>query len=69
MKSRLLMGLLLVASTFLIFSTAAGQQSATAPAAIAASTVVPNLINYTGVLKDASGRTLTSVTGVTFLQA
>jgi trimeric autotransporter adhesin len=46
--------------------TATAQQSAVAPAMLATS-AVPNLINYTGVLKDASGRTLTSVSGVTFL--
>src|SRR5579864_2917413 len=28
---------------------------------------VPNLINYSGVLKDDSGKVLTSITGVTFL--
>ncbi len=42
--------------------TAAGQQNASA-----ASNVVPDLINYSGVLKDASGRPFTGVTGVTFL--
>jgi hypothetical protein len=44
---------------------AAAQQS-TAPAA-AASNAVPNLINYSGLLKDSTGRTLTTLTGVTFL--
>jgi|SRR5579859_631637 len=32
-----------------------------------ASSVVPNLISYNGVLKDQSGRTITAITGVTFL--
>jgi hypothetical protein len=41
----------------------AAQQNAAAPTTSA----VPNLINYSGVLKDASGRTLTSGNGVTFL--
>jgi Chaperone of endosialidase len=41
-----------------------GQQSATAAANIA---TVPRLINYSGVLKDSSGRTLTTIQGVTFL--
>lgn len=67
MKSRLHLAVLLMASASVTCFTAAAQQSATAPAAMAASNVVPSLINYTGVLKDASGRTLTSVTGVTFL--
>src|SRR5256885_14258445 len=42
------------------------QQSATAPTG-GVSAVVPSMINYTGVLKDETGRTLTSLTGVTFL--
>jgi len=42
--------------------TAAGQQNASA-----APNVVPDLINYSGVLKDATGRPFTGVTGVTFL--
>src|ERR1700730_677226 len=42
--------------------TAAGQQNASAPP-----NVVPDLINYSGVLKDATGRPFTGVTGVTFL--
>jgi hypothetical protein len=70
MKSRLQLGVLLIASMFLtsLFLTsltAEAQQSASA--AMGASNVVPSLINCTGVLKDTSGRTLTSVTGVTFL--
>lgn len=36
-------------------------------AAVSASHVVPSLINYSGNLKDSSGRTRTSLTGVTFL--
>src|SRR6202023_3170928 len=39
--------------------TAAGQQNASA-----APNVVPDLINYSGVLKDATGRPFTGVTGV-----
>jgi hypothetical protein len=72
MKSRLHMAVLLIASRFLApmyltSLTAGAQQSALEPAAMGTSSVVPSLINYTGVLKDTSGRTLTSVTGVTFL--
>jgi len=47
----------------LAVGTAAAQQASPA----AASTAVPNLINYGGLLKDAGGRTITGVTGVTFL--
>jgi hypothetical protein len=65
MKSRLQLAVLLIASMFLTSLIAEAQQSA--PAAMDASNVVPSLINYTGVLKDTSGRKLTSVTGVTFL--
>jgi len=64
MKSRLLFSVLVCAS--LTFGTAAAQQSA-APVVVTASSAVPSLINYTGVLKDAGGRILNSVTGVTFL--
>jgi len=72
MKNRLQLAVLLIASMFLtsLFLTsltAEAQQSAAAPAAMGASDVVPSLINYTGVLKDTGGRTLTSTTGVTFL--
>lgn len=42
--------------------TAAGQQNASA-----APNVVLDLINYSGVLKDATGRPFTGVTGATFL--
>lgn len=49
-------------------SLAAAQQGALTPPAIApASAAVPNLINYTGILKDSTGRTLTGITGVSFL--
>jgi hypothetical protein len=67
MKSRLHLAVLLIVCVFLTSLTAVAQQNATAASAMAASNVVPSLINYSGVLKDATGRTLTSVTGVTFL--
>jgi hypothetical protein len=67
MKSRLQLAVLLVASMFLTSLTAEAQHSAAAPAAMGASNVVPSVISHTGALKDASGRTLTSITGVTFL--
>ena len=43
-------------------SLAMAQTAAMVPAG-----AVPKLINYSGVLKDSSGKTLTSITGVTFL--
>ncbi len=67
MKSRLPLAVLLIASAFVTPVTAVAQQSANAAAAMAAADVVPSLVNHTGVLKDASGRALTSITGVTFL--
>jgi hypothetical protein len=45
---------------------AMAQQNATAPV-VGNPAIVPSLISYNGVLKDVSGRTLTSLTGVTFL--
>lgn len=67
MKSRSHLSLPLALLLCLVLLTAGAQESATAPAVAAEPNVVPNLINYSGVLKDASGRTLTSITGVTFL--
>jgi hypothetical protein len=68
MKVRLLVAIGVVVLVCAAAWRAAAQQSAAVPAAVLpASNVVPNLINYSGVLKDASGRTLTSLTGVTFL--
>jgi len=53
---------ILIALIALFFSVtfASAQQTAAVGA-------VPNLINYSGVLKDGSGKVLTSITGVTFL--
>jgi hypothetical protein len=67
MKSRLLWGVFLFLCVCLASLPITAQESAAAPAVVAASDVVPRLINYTGVLKDSAGRTLTSLTGVTFL--
>jgi hypothetical protein len=53
---------ILIALIALFFSVAfVSAQQTTAVGA------VPNLINYSGVLKDGSGKVLTSITGVTFL--
>src|SRR5262249_34616878 len=65
MKCKL--SVLLLLCVFLAPLTAAAQESAAAPAVVAASNIVPSLIKYSGVLKDSSGRTLTTLTGVTFL--
>src|SRR3984957_17568769 len=46
---------------------AAAQQTAAAPVSISTTSAVPNLISYSGTLKDAGGRALSSVSGVTFL--
>lgn len=67
MNSRLLLGVSLALCVCLAPLTLAAQESAAAPTIVAASHVVPSLINYNGVLKDSTGRTLTSLTGVTFL--
>jgi hypothetical protein len=67
MKTRMHLAALLIVCALMTSLTAVAQQNANAAAATAASNVVPSLINYTGVLKDASGRTLTTITGVTFL--
>ncbi len=62
MKSRPRSIVPLVLFLCLALVTASGQENA-----LAAPNVVPDLINYSGVLKDATGRPLTGVTGVTFL--
>jgi hypothetical protein len=64
---RLRLSALVVGCLYLMSLTTAAQESSTAPAGAAASNLVPSLINYSGVLRDASGRPLTGVTGVTFL--
>jgi len=66
MKCRVLFGVLLFVCVCLTPRTTAAQQNA-GTAVGAASSAVPNLINYSGLLKDANGRTLIGVTGMTFL--
>lgn len=63
MKSVLPLCVLLTLCLTLTSPITAAQESAV----ISTSHVVPSLINYNGVLKDSTGRTLTSLTGVTFL--
>src|SRR5450631_3103073 len=53
-------------------SSAFGQQSSAPPAApvtasAAGGSVVPHLVNYSGVLQDAGGKPITAIRGVTFL--
>jgi hypothetical protein len=72
MQSRLFIGIILCGLVCLAKWTAVAQEAAPANAAVSIagavpSSGVPNMINYSGMLKDASGRVLTSVTGVTFL--
>ena len=62
MKTRTMLFLALVVILCLA-SLAAAQGAATLPS----SGVVPNLINYSGVLKDGTGKTINSIAGVTFL--
>jgi hypothetical protein len=67
MNCRLLLGVSLVLCMCFAPPTLAAQGSAAAPAVATASHVFPSLINFSGVLKDSTGRTLTALTGVTFL--
>jgi hypothetical protein len=66
MFRKLPMGIVLAAFVCSLSWTLAARSAASPPAA-AASSAVPNLINYSGVLRDAGSHTLTSITGVTFL--
>jgi hypothetical protein len=67
LKSRFSWGVLLMGCICLTAMTLAAQQSGIVPGAAAAASAVPNLIKYSGVLKDASGAVLTTLNGVTFL--
>ncbi|MGB7554389.1 MAG: hypothetical protein WBM04_08440 [Candidatus Korobacteraceae bacterium] len=51
-------GLLLVLSILLLISLSSAQQTT--------STAVPNLIRYSGALKDSTGAAITGTTGITF---
>jgi hypothetical protein len=66
LKSRLFVGVLLIGCMSLTAMTLAAQQSGTVQGGAPASGAVPNLIKYSGVLKDANGNAITSVVGVTF---
>ncbi len=67
MLRRLPCGLVLCVFVCVVACLASAQQAVSPHVADSASATVPNLINYSGVLKDSTGRTLTSITGVTFL--
>jgi hypothetical protein len=64
MKCLLLKGVGLIVVCLAALAVA---QSAAVPAGSDASTVVPMLVNYSGVLTDSNGKPLSDVTGVTFL--
>src|SRR5215467_7042813 len=48
-------------------SIAAPAQTTTVTAATAPNSAVPRLINYSGILRNSDGKTMTTITGVTFL--
>ena len=59
-----------LSATLCSLSITAGAQTSNVnaqTATAAATSAVPRLINYSGVLKNSEGKTLTSITGVTFL--
>ncbi len=58
-----------LATALVLASSSIVAQQSTNVAAVAsvAASGVPRLVNYSGVLKDASGKTVTGITGVTFL--
>ena len=66
-KSRLFWGVHLMGCMSLTALTLAAQQSGTVQGGAPASGAVPNLIRYSGVLKDTSGAVITTLSGVTFL--
>jgi hypothetical protein len=67
LKNRLFWGVLLMGCMTLTAMTLAARQSGTVQDGAPASGAVPNLIRYSGVLRDASGAVLTTLSGVTFL--
>jgi len=67
MKNGLLWKLSLAVWVCLASCIGAAQQSTTGPEAVGAASAVPRLINYSGALRDAGGKPLSGVTGVTFL--
>ena len=67
MNTKLVVGVLLILCATLTEPTTTVAQQPAAPGSLPASSIVPNLINYTSILKDSTGRTLSSLTGVTFL--
>ena len=56
-----------LAAVLCSLSIAALAQTTNVTAATATTSAVPRLINYSGVLKNSEGKTLTIITGVTFL--
>jgi hypothetical protein len=66
MKNLLIVKLEIFAFVFLAVWGAAAQQSANV-AVVPRNGAVPRLVSYSGILKDANGRPVTGVTGVTFM--
>jgi hypothetical protein len=60
-------GISLVAALCSVPITGMAQHVTAAASANIATRAVPRLVNYSGVLKDAEGRPMTAITGVTFL--
>jgi hypothetical protein len=67
MTGRLHSPVLLIGWMCLTGLTSVAQQSQHAPKGATAAASVPNLIKYSGVLRDGSGAAITSFSGVTFL--
>jgi hypothetical protein len=67
MKSKGLILRFTLAAALGCFAISAMAQTASVSATTATSSTVPRVISYSGVLKNADGKTLTSITGVTFL--
>jgi hypothetical protein len=59
--------LMLASSSGVAQSASAGVAAVDPAASSAKAGAVPSLVSYSGVLKDAAGRTVSSLTGVTFL--
>ncbi len=56
-----------VAALLMAFSNIVAQQNSGTAVASGSVSAVPHLVNYSGTLRDAAGRPITEVTGVTFL--
>jgi len=66
-KSGLEWSLVIVLCSMTVSGFAQDTKAAAGTTTSTANGVIPSLINYSGVLRDSSGRPLTGITGVTFL--